>query len=317
MDNRAELQMVADLSLQPGVYNIAVIIYDSISGRRNLSFSRIQVSPPVPDLLPELLSRLPRIQFLPPPDNAPPLMPGPISLPVATEHPVQLDLIVDLSTYEDEDSSMAAPEARESPIPEEGLPFPVLRPRRAETASEQIYAQSRLLETASVLGAIDLKQGCIQVTALDVLRRRTILPPTTAGEVNWQKIRNEIMSPDKAMVSIADLKGRQQAGKFFQEEVERHMTQPPVCKLNSAAPLHMIAILSRGVNFPSGSVQPKIEPGCNCKVVYLQKTDSLHGSDNLRNMLKPLSPKLLQFGSPEDFRRKLIEFTQAIKSSSS
>ncbi len=30
-------------------------------------------------------------------------------------------------------------------------------------------------------------------------------------------------------------------------------------------------------------------------------------------MLKPLSPMTLQFGDPQDFRQKLLEFTQAME----
>ncbi len=316
LDTRSDIQMLAELYLQSGTYTIATIAYDAISGKKNLSFNRIQISAPDPDPLPELLNGLPKIQFLPPPDNAAPLGPGHVSLPVTTVRPVQLDLIVDLSTYEEEDRDMDAADTARMPTTAPGSMWPPLAPMlpASETASQQTVAQSLVLETASVLSAIDLKQGCIQVTALDVLRRRTILPPTSASNVDWDKIRDEIRAPDKAMISVADLKGRQRAGKFFQEEVEKRMTQPP-CKLDSAEPLHMIAILSRGVSFPSGSNQPKIESGCNCKVIYLQKTDGFHGADNLKNMLKPLSPKLLQFGDPEDFRRKLFEFTQTIKRS--
>lgn len=317
LDSRTDLQMIADLYLRPGTYILAIIVYDSISGKRNLTLSRVQVSPPESDLLPELLSRLPKIQFLPPPDNAAPLGLGHVSLPVSTSRPVQLDLIVDLSTY-DEASDASNPDTERMPgAASMGWPFGRMRIRPAEeTASQQTLAQSKLIETASVLSAIDLAQGCFQVTALDIIRRRTILPPTSANDVEWEKVRDQIMSPDKTMVSVADLRGRQQVGKFFLAEMERRMTQPPSCKLNSPAPLHIIAILSRGVSFPSGSEQPKIEGACNCKVIYLQKSDSFHGSDNLKNMLKPLSPKLLQFDGPEDFRRKLVEFTQAIQSSS-
>src|SRR5437764_16019 len=177
LDSRAELQMLAELYLQSGVYTVATIVYDGASGKRNLSFTRVQVGAPADNALPQLLGSRPKIQ-------------------------------------------------------------------------------------------------------------------------------DEILSPDHAMVSVADLKGRRDAGKFFQQELEQTMTQPAPCKLNFRNSFQVIAILTRGVRFPAGSDKPQIEPGCNCKVFYLQETDgSANGGGDLKNMLKPLSPTTLQFGDPQDFRQ--------------
>jgi hypothetical protein len=241
-------------------------------------------------------------------------------LPVTTQRQVLLDLIVDLSTGEEEEQ----PQSLYGPL----FPDPIRRPmpdRRPDaaarkaameeaSAAQQIHSQSQLLQIASVLSALDLKQGCIQITALDILRRHIVLPRTSASEVDWRNLRDQILSPDKVMVSVADLKGKKQAGRFFQEEVEQTMAQqPPPCKLNSANPLHMIAVLSRGTSFPSGSAKPQIQSGCNCKVFYLRQTGDGRSGDDLKSMLKPLAPTQFQFSNPLDFRKALLEFTQAIE----
>ncbi len=319
LDSRSELQMLAELYLQPGIYTVATIVYDGASGKRNLFFTRVQVGAPAGEALPQLLGSLPKIQFLPPPDNAAPLAAGRVLLPIATRRPVQLDLIVDLSTPQETSDvrPVVFPPYPPYPFDPEWGPLPTRRSKTEATGAEvtrETYEQSRLLQIASVLSAVDLKQGCIEVAAFDILRRRTILPFTPAMEVKWGKIRDEILSPDHAMVSVADLKGRRDAGKFFQQELEQTMTQPAPCKLNSRNSLQVIAILTRGVRFPPGSDKPQIEPGCNCKVFYLQETDgSANGGGDLKNMLKPLSPMTLQFGDPQDFRQKLLEFTQAME----
>jgi hypothetical protein len=162
------------------------------------------------------------------------------------------------------------------------------------------------------LSQIDLKKGCVQVVAFDILRQRTVLPLTSAAQVEWDKIRGEILSPDRAMVSVADLKGRRDAGRFFEQELERTVTQPPSCKLASQNSLQVIALLSRGTSFPSGSDKPRLRPGCNCKIFYLQQTDEQSGA-GLRNLLKPLSPVVLEFDTPQDFRQKLLELIRAIE----
>ncbi|HZR28521.1 MAG TPA: hypothetical protein VFA71_07050 [Terriglobales bacterium] len=320
LDPRGELQMMADFYVQPGVYTIATIVYDATSGKRSLFFNRIQVAAPGKDPLPELLYGLPKIQFLPPPDKAAPLGAGGLSLPVTTQRQVLLDLIVDLSTGEEQEHQNLYgplyPDPIRRPIPGQWPDAASTRASMEEaSAAQEIYAQSQLLQIASVLGALDLKQGCIQITALDVLRRHIVLPRTSANEVNWGKLRDQLLSPDKVMVSVEDLKGKQQAGRFFHEEVEQTMAQqqPPLCKLASATTVHMIAVLSRGTSFPSGSAKPQIQPSCNCKIFYLRQTGNGHSGDDLKNMLKPLSPAQFQFGNPQDFRKELLEFTQAIE----
>src|SRR5215471_13047550 len=95
-----ELQMLADLYLQPGAYRVATIVYDAISKKRNVSFSRVQISAPDRDWFPGLLTGIPKITLLPPPDSTAPFAPERVFLPVATERPIQLDLIVDLSAHE-------------------------------------------------------------------------------------------------------------------------------------------------------------------------------------------------------------------------
>jgi hypothetical protein len=114
------------------------------------------------------------------------------------------------------------------------------------------------------------------------------------------------------MVSVSDLKGRRDAARFFEQELEHTVIQPPSCKLPSQNSLQVIALLSRGTSFPSGSDKPRLQPDCNCKVFYLQQSDTQSGAD-LRNLLKPLSPVVLEFGTPEDFRQKLLELIRTIE----
>jgi len=320
LNSHGELQMLADFYVQPGAYTVATIAYDATSGQRNLSFNRVQVEGPGRDRFSELLNGRPKIEFLGPPDNTAPLGAEQALLPLTTQRPIQLDLIVDLSTQEEREDAPRLypyPNLTRPPLAV-GDNWPTAGTESGTSGSGRMAAaeaneQARLLQIATMLAAIELQQGCTQVTALDALRRRTILPPTVANQVDWQNLRHEILSPDKAMVSVADLKGKRETARFFAEQVAQRMAQPPACKLGSANPLHVIAILSRGINFPSGSEKPRIAPGCDCRVFYLQETGRfIGGGDDLKNMLKALSPTLLQFSDPEDFRGKLFEFTQAV-----
>jgi hypothetical protein len=319
LDPHSELQMLAELYLRPGVYTVATIAYDAVSGRRNLAFNRIQVGDSDHDPFPELLGSLPAVQFLAPPDNAAPLGGGRILLSIVTARPVQLNLILDLSTREEETDDadlprFAYPYPPYSSNPDATTPSASRKADRGKRANQEAYEQSRLLQTASLLSAISLKQGCIQVAAFDILRQRAVMPFTSAEQVKWGRIRDEILAPDHAMVSVTDLKGRRDAAKFFEQELEQTLAQPPGCEPKLQNPLQVVAILSRGISFPSGSDKPKVRPGCNCRIIYLQQSDREgYGGADLKNLLKPLSPMVLEFDNPQDFRLKLFQFTRAIE----
>ena len=309
-----ELQMLADMYLQPGNYTIAAILYDGAGKRRNVTFTRLQVTAEQGPL-PDLLSRLPSIEFLPPPEDAAPLGSGHVLLPVETQRPVQLDLIVDLSTRDDQEPAVNgvdwAPPLYSPDI------WPHVRHRRlgpGEISAQERYGRSGLLQTATVLSALDLKDGCVRVAVLDILHRRFVLPFTAADQVDWEKIRrDEVLGSRNATVSVSDLKDKLKSGAFFSETLEQRITQSSECQLEAANPLHAIVLLTRGVHLPSGSAKGKVAPGAECKVFYLQQLSSTMSGDDLKNMLAPLAPTVIEFGDPREFRRKLLEFTQHLE----
>ncbi|HZR28349.1 MAG TPA: hypothetical protein VFA71_06180 [Terriglobales bacterium] len=306
-----ELQMLADLYLKPGAYRVAIIVYDAISKKRNVSFSRVQIGEPDRDLFPGLLTGMPQITLLPPPDSTAPLARERVFLPVATQRPIQLDLIVDLSANYEPAGSLLLPRVffvgRGS-----GLQLRFPSAGRPQHLFFDAYNQSLLLETASTLSGLDLKGGCMRIAVLDVPQHRMLLPFTAAREVDWDKMEDEIVSPKQATVSVATLQDGREAGRFFQEQIAQATTQSTSCKLGSPEALHVVAILSRGQRFTSGRKREKLSPECNCKVFYLRQTAYSSPRDDLKGMLKPLSPKVLQFNNPQQFREKLLEFTRAL-----
>jgi hypothetical protein len=240
-------------------------------------------------------------------------------LSVATQRPVQLDLIVDLSTREEEGPTFEFPAAPDWAGPPLSPPDPWSdmrrrRSRRTNVSAEERYGRSGLLQTATVLSAIDLKDGCVQVTALDILRRRVIVPFTAASDVDWEKIRrDEVLGSSGAMVSVSDLRDKKKSGTFFADTVEQRMQQSSECNLQSATPLRLIVVLTRGVHLPDGSPKPKIPLERDCKVVYLQQLSQWTSGDDLKNMLAPLAPLVLKFNDPREFRKKLLELAQHLE----
>jgi hypothetical protein len=321
-----KLRMRAGVYLKPGAYTIATILYDATTERRNLSFHQVRVNGSHSGQVPELLSQAPEISFVGSFTNLGPLGPRRTPFPVETQRAVLFDLMVDLSTREESGErleltppNMGAGGAGLPPTPDPDTRRPSAnRPpgRRERTgfAAEQTAEQFKLQEIAKTLARVDFQPGCVRVTALDVLRLRTLVAPTPAAEVDWQQLGNENSNVDKVVVSVANLAGRREAGVFLKDQIGQMIAQPPECKLSSPNPLHIIAILSHGIHFPSGSKKPRIEPACDCRFFYFHETDQdINGGDELGKMIEPLAPRVLQFGSPEKFGERMFEFAEAVK----
>src|SRR5437879_2260488 len=116
------------------------------------------------------------------------------------------------------------------------------------------------------------------------------------------------------MISVADIQGGHHAPSFFEEQLEQIMSDNPQCGADPKSTVHLIAILTRGVHFAEGSPRPKVQPKCNCKVFYLRQSDNCEiDSDELKGMLSQLSPKVMEYKNPEQFRKKLSEFAETVQ----
>ncbi|MCU1307250.1 MAG: hypothetical protein JWN45_1945, partial [Acidobacteriaceae bacterium] len=313
MDRRTDLQMQTELYLKPGNFKVAIIAYDSALGERSVSFSRVQIDREERDPFPDLLSNMPSVQFLPSPtEGLVAFGTGRINLPVVTQRPVQFDLVVDLSAYEND--------AVASPIPPpmfgapRGFPRPI-QVNRATSTNDRRYLD-RLIQTASVLSQMHFEKGCTRVTVMDVLKK-SIIVPTTADAVDWQNIRKDVLGPEHNLVSVSALGGRNEVPSFVTEQLEKVMAAEPRCAAESGTPVHIIAVLTHGVEIGASHSKTKVEQRCDCQVFYLKQGDDYHrGEDDLKKILSPLSPKVLGFTYPLEFRHKLGDLVHEMEKTS-
>ncbi|MCU1311419.1 MAG: hypothetical protein JWO20_2544 [Candidatus Angelobacter sp.] len=311
MDRRTDLQMQTELYLKPGNFKVAIIAYDSALGERSVSFSRVQVDRVERDPFPDLLSSVPPVQFLPSPTEGLVVFGmGRINLPVVTQRPVQFDLIVDLSAYEYDSARTPVPRPMFGAPRGFPRPIPVNRPAMK---NDRKYLD-RLIQTASVLSQMHFEKGCTRVTAVDVLNRSVIVP-TTVDAVNWQHVRKNVLGPDHNLVSVSALGGKDQVPGFVSEQLEKVMAAEPSCAAESGKPVHVIAVLTHGVEIEARS-KTKVEQRCNCEVFYLKQDDNHLGVDDLKKMVSPLSPRVLEFRNPLEFRRKLADLLQEMEKTS-
>jgi hypothetical protein len=321
-DKRIDLELDAGLYLQPGRFTIAVIVYDSVLNEHNVVFRNITVDPPKHDAFPKLLEGLPRVEFLPEPvEGVATLAAGHASLPVETQRPVELDVVVDLSPY----TQRRWLQAQWAPGPAQrgmqqgpmnnGSLLPGFRSPLPEGVRRTVKGfQSRLLEAASALSDLNPTNGCTRVTVFNALSRRVLLKAQPSISADWLKTWDDVLGTQLSLISVQDLAGSVEAAKFLRDQVQTVMSQAPRCNLMGRRPVRILAILSRGAHFPDGTTQPTIEAKCDCRIFYLlEHEDVTDMFDDLQRMLKPLSPKRMEFSDPGHFRHKLSDLIRTIQ----
>jgi hypothetical protein len=334
-DKKVDLIFESALYLQPGSFTIAVVVYDAVLREHNVTFRRVTVKPPKNDPLPTLLTSVPKVEF--PPDSVEgvaPLGSGHAALPVVTDRPVELDVIVDLTPYATGTIITAGPDPASDtlastssvssssmgragpgiPRPPAGSSMPVRRPIPAGMRRGVKTLQSRLLEAASVLSDIDIKNGCTRVTVFNALNRRTLMTAQPSVSANWLKTWDDVLNKNLNLISVDELAGRIEAARFFSDQVEKLMSQPPSCNASTSHPLRVLALFSRGAHFPEGTMRVRIQPRCDCKVFYLREHEDVYDLfDDLQRMLAPLSVTRLEFSDPLQFRRRVARFVKTIQ----
>jgi hypothetical protein len=329
-NEKIELVLEGGFYLQPGTYTVAVVVYDAVLREHNVTFRHVAVKPPEPDLLPTLLRAVPKVEFPPSPvDGAASLASGHAFLPIQTDRPVELDVIVDLTPY--------AAGAVITDGPDPGIEMMAAKPTlRGSSTLPSLTAQSsmpirrrlipagmrrgikgfqsRLLEAASVLSDIDIKNGCTRVTVFDALYRRTLMTAQPALSADWLRTWDDVMHTNLDVISVDELAGSVEAAKFFSDQVEKVMSEPPSCNVNTSRPLRILALFSHGAHFPAGTMRVRIQPNCDCKVFYLREHEDVHDLfDDLHRMLAPLSVTRLEFSDPLQFRGKVARFMKTIQ----
>lgn len=232
-----ELEFQMPIIFGPGKFRIAAIIYDAALDRRNVTFRRVAVHPPGREPFPELFSRLPRVSF----------EWGRVSsFPVRTQRPVQMDLVIEFSSHY------------------------VYKGRLS-----RLIHVPRIFGPAEALTRLNLENGCVRVTGLDSLNLQTVIPSQPASAVDWQIAEQNIAAEDsqsRLKVSAAALATQPslEAANYFLAELQKLLAmEQPACPATSAKPLHVVVILTGGVDFVRGTAHREIESRCDCIIFYL------------------------------------------------
>jgi hypothetical protein len=324
LDTEIAIQFDSGLYLRSGSYTVAVIAYDSVHHNRNIWQRPLVVRPPKDDPLPHLDRDLPPIEFLadvpadsrkldsvsppfrarpvpyvgPTDDQSWPLGHGREWLPISTDRPVQVDLILDFSGWAD-------PEERRKP-------------------SAQAYRQAvgRLLQIGSVLSHLAPQRGCVRVTSLDMLRLRTILDRVAVADLDWDALQRSMTGLDQFTIDVNALEKRKDTANFFRRSLTQVASDSAGCDLGSQGALHVVLVAAAGrLQFPAGTRAERLqlESGCECLFYYLRPGELNPGYnfDDVEKMLKSLEVRRLTVSEPSKFRRALADIIDDVAAASS
>ena len=293
------LEMESEVLLKPGKYTIATMVYDSVLNQHNLSLSSISVELLKKDPFPTLFEKAPVAEFVRGEVYGQQVLSSTLpEILVRSRSPIQLDLILDLSTRE-----------QQVPIVYYNSPMGGRRsmPPHFRPLNDKTYITS-LLQAASVLGALHPEHGCARFSSVDVLKKQDFGPVPTSL-LDWHSVFDHELGAGKDTISVSALENRTDLAKYFLSSF-KDMTQDAHCAPNAE---RVVVLLSHGLHLPDG--QQKVQADiCGCKIYYLRLNDTAMGSDDLKSMLSPLAPKIMDFHDPTQLRKRIAELIEQIQS---
>jgi len=288
----------------PGDYRVALAVVDTQNHDHGAREEAVHVAALRNDPLPDAWRGLPDVEFLAP-DEPPafwyqPEIRDSLHLPLATRRPVHVDVLVNLTPSERTSGSLGA----------------------------QNNNLRLLLPALKVLSQMDLPNGSMNVSLLDLTRQKVTLQHDLHN-LDWPALRDALGAQETGTIDVASLGERSRSADFFVSEVRRRIAA-------NEGEAHALVILSSAVEFEKGEDLKPIDaaPSSDLRVFYLrypaflQREDRrvrpMYGRyghrgglpigpgypnreviDQLAPTVKPLAPRVHDIESPEQFRKTL------------
>jgi hypothetical protein len=288
--------------VRPGTYRIALVAYDAIKEQHFVWRKKVQVDRP--NVLPDIDRDLPTVEFVDP-DRIPP--PIPEHIPIATHKPVRIDVVFNLTGNE---QLGLTPDNFES----------FRRP----------YTEDALRGATTLLSQLAPAQGCLRVSAIDILRLNVVLDRSSADPAsNLNRIQKAIPSlRDRATVDAHTLAGRTKAREFFHQFLENVIRDNAACSEGIPNAGRVIMVVSDSLIFPKGIDREPVSPPESRNALFFhvrlsytlfyRENSSLAAAtafDEVGHMLGPLHPRNFAVVEPKDLRRAVAEIVQDIEAS--
>jgi hypothetical protein len=279
-----------DFYVRSGIYQVALLVYDAITQQHYLWKKTVTVDRA--SLLPDLDRNMPAVEFADPGGIHPPF--GEY-LPVRNPKPLRVDVVLNLT---DEVQLNMQP--------------------GAYGRWRHVSVESALMGAISVLSQLKPAQGCVRVSAIDIVHLEVARDRAFADlRTDWQKIREALhKNRDQSTVDVHTLEGRTKAREFFRHFLETVMSDESGCGLKTPISDRALIVVSDSLMFPGSSdnepVSPMVQHGSQ---IYHLKI-ALRGMlsyDQVGKMMAQLHPHTFTIGDPRDLRKSIAEIVRDLE----
>jgi len=291
--------------VRPGTYRIALLAYDASNERHFVWRKTMQVDQP--SVLPDIDRDLPTVEFVDP-DRIP--LPVPEYIPIHTHAPMRVDVVFNLTGNE---------QLSLNPNDLDNLRHPNL--------------ENGMRGAVGVLSQLAPAQGCVRVSAIDILRLKVVLDRSPAdAPSNLNRVQQAIPSlRDDAAIDIHSLMGRTKAREFFHQFVDKIVSDNAACSSEFVGAGRAIIVVSDSLVFPENSdTAPVVASQDRSALVFHIRFSSAsirvnsynsdpiavsYSLDEVGHMLGPLHPRNFDVVAPKDLRRVVADIVQDIEES--
>jgi hypothetical protein len=303
--------------LTPGDYQVTFAMADLNSDEHNLARQKLHVAPLAGDPLPGAWRDLPPVEFIqstePPDAWFIPESTARLALPLSTKRPVRVEVVVNTSVSETSRIVQRRPQ----------------------------QSVGSLVGALKVLAQLNVRDGRLNISLLDVTRRRTVFRQDSVTGLDWPRLKTALAADNQSTIDVGALKDRDQDVQFFLHEVAARIAAP-----ERPRALPVVIVLSPPMAFPAGVDRTPMEPPADpdFRVYYIRyQTFAGRASsaapmysaytgqmssfeidrsprgvlrpglpDQLAQTLKPLHPHLFDAFTPLDFRNAIAAILREI-----
>ncbi len=310
-------EWIVSAFLTPGDYQLTFAMADVTSGEHNLATQKLHVGPLPSDPLPDAWRNVPPVEFIEsaePPDSwFVPESKARLALPLAAKRPLRVDVIANMSVSETSRGVQRRPQ----------------------------QSIGSMVAALKVLAQLEVPDGRLNVTLIDVARQRTIFEQNSVSELDWPRLKTALGADNQSTIDVGALKDRDQNVQYFLREIAAHVAARP-----SDSARRVVIVLSPPMAFPRGvdraPIEPPADPGYRVFYIRYQtfagrgsytaplyssypdrlsplRLDQLPGSvlhpglpDQLAQTVKPMHPHVFDVFTPLDFRNAIAAILREV-----
>jgi hypothetical protein len=282
----------------PGDYKVTLALYDRETGEHNLLQRNLRVAPLKNDPLPDAWRDLPNVEFMERAEKAyssyHPEIHGRLHLPLATQRPVQIEVLVNLT------------------------------PSEILTGSYRAYNFNlrALIPILKTLSQMDVPNGIINLATLDLTRQQVSFEQSAvnANQLDWSHLREAVAAADPNTIDVHSLQDRKYNAAFLRDELARRIALHS--EDQAGDPVRVFILLTSPVAFTAhnGLSQIELPRDCNCLIYHVRYNwwlSRMAAFDDIDKVLKPLRLRKFSASSPLQVRKALATMLAEISKAGS